>query len=165
MTVETTDSEGGVADLARIKRMIPHRDPFLLIDRVRAIRKGESAVGEKQITPQEPYFAGHFPGEPIMPGVPMIEALAQTAGVLVVDTLGMEDQNLLVYFMSIDKTRFRRLVRPGDLLAFHVRVLRGRGKVWKFWGEAKVGDEIAAEAEYSAMIVTPDDRRRPGAGA
>jgi len=163
MTDASTDAEGGVADLARIKRMIPHRDPFLLIDRVRAIRKGESAVGEKQVTAQEPYFAGHFPGEPIMPGVLMIEALAQTAGVLVVDTLSMEDQNLLVYFMTIDKTRFRRLVRPGDLLEFHVRVLRGRGKVWKFWGEARVGDEIAAEAEYSAMIVTPDDRRRPGA--
>lgn len=165
MTSHITGTEGGVADLARIKRMIPHRDPFLLIDRVRAIHKGESAIGEKQVTPQEPYFAGHFPDEPIMPGVLMIEALAQTAGVLVVDTLAMEDQNLLVYFMTIDKTRFRRLVRPGDLLEFHVRVLRGRGKVWKFWGEAKVGDDIAAEAEYAAMIVTPDDRRRPGGGA
>ncbi len=158
-------ASGGVADLERIKRMIPHRDPFLLIDRVSAIRKGESAIGEKLLTPHEPYFAGHFPGEPIMPGVLMIEAMAQTAGVLVVDTLGMENQNLLVYFMTIDKTRFRRLVRPGDKLEFHVRVIRGRGKVWKFWGESRVGDEIAAEAEYAAMIVTPDDRRRPDARA
>lgn len=155
----------GFADLDRIKRMIPHRDPFLLLDTVSDIRKGESAVGHKAVTPHEPYFAGHFPGQPIMPGVLMIEALAQTAGVLVVDTLGMIDQGLLVYFMTIDKTRFRRLVTPGDALDFHVRVLRGRGKVWKFHGEAKVGADTAAEAEYSAMIITPDDPRRPGGQA
>ena len=165
MDDQVSGAAEGVADLERIKRMIPHRDPFLLIERVRDIRKGESAVGEKLLTPHEPWFAGHFPGEPIMPGVLMIEALAQTAGVLVVDTLDMEDHNLLVYFMSIDKTRFRRLVRPGDALEFYVRVIRGRGKVWKFWGEARVGGEVAAEAEYAAMIVAPDDRRRTGAGA
>jgi 3-hydroxyacyl-[acyl-carrier-protein] dehydratase len=155
----------GHADLSRIKRMIPHRDPFLLLDEVRDIRLNESAVGVKTLTGEEQWFAGHFPDQPIMPGVLMIEALAQTAGVLVVDTLGMIDQGLLVYFMTVDKTRFRRLVTPGDRLEFHVRILRGRGKVWKFWGEARVGHEIAAEAEYSAMIITPDDkRRRPGGG-
>ncbi|TVQ55777.1 MAG: 3-hydroxyacyl-[acyl-carrier-protein] dehydratase FabZ [Rhodobacteraceae bacterium] len=155
----------GAADLDRIKRMIPHRDPFLLIDKVERILRGESAVGVKRLTPDEPYFAGHFPGEPVMPGVLMVEALAQTAGVLVVDTLGMEDRNLLVYFMTIDKTRFRRIVRPGDTIELHVRILRGRGKVWKFWGEARVDGEIAAEAEYSAMIITPEDPRRAGAAS
>lgn len=159
---DDVNEEVGFADLARIKRMIPHRDPFLLLDSVRDIRKGVSAVGVKLLTGQEPFFAGHFPGEPIMPGVLMVEALAQTAGVLVVDTLGMEDQNLLVYFMTLDRTRFRRRVVPGQRLDFHATILRGRGKVWKFWGEARVGDEVAAEAEYSAMIITPDDPRRPG---
>ena len=153
------------ADLDQIKRMIPHRDPFLLIDSVEKIRQGESAVGVKPVTGDEEFFRGHFPGEPIFPGVLMVEGMAQTAGVLVVDTLDMIDQNLLVYFMTVDKTRFRRLVRPGDTLEFHVRILRGRGKVWKFYGEARVGDDVAAEAEYSAMIITPDDPRRPKAGA
>jgi 3-hydroxyacyl-[acyl-carrier-protein] dehydratase len=162
---DDTAQTAGFADLERIKRMIPHRDPFLLLDEVRDIHKGESAVGVKRLTGEENWFAGHFPGQPIMPGVLMIEALAQTAGVLVVDTLDMLDQGLLVYFMTIDKTRFRRLVTPGDTLKFHVRVIRGRGKVWKFWGEARVGDEIAAEAEYSAMIITPDDKRRRPGGA
>ena len=150
-------------DIERVKRMIPHRDPFLMIDAVERIHRGESAVGLKRLTGAEPWFEGHFPGEPIMPGVLMIEGLAQTAGVLVVDTLDMEDQNLLVYFMTVDKTRFRRLVTPGDLVEYHVSILRGRGKVWKFWGEARVGDDMAAEAEYSAMIISPDDPRRPGA--
>jgi 3-hydroxyacyl-[acyl-carrier-protein] dehydratase len=159
----TEEAEVGRADLDRIKRMIPHRDPFLLIDSVERIRKGESAVGVKHLTGDEPWFAGHFPGEPVMPGVLIVEALAQTAGVLVVDTLGMIDQNLLVYFMTVDKTRFRKLVTPGDTLEFHATILRGRGKVWKFQGEAKVDGELAAEAEYSAMIITPDDPRRAGA--
>jgi 3-hydroxyacyl-[acyl-carrier-protein] dehydratase len=163
MAGEGLDGAAGSADLDRIKRMIPHRDPFLLLDHVRDIRKGASAVGVKRLTGDEPWFAGHFPGQPIMPGVLMIEALAQTAGVLVVDTLDMIDQGLLVYFMTVDKTRFRRLVTPGDTLEFHVRVIRGRGKVWKFWGEARVGDEVSAESEYSAMIITADDKRRlPG---
>lgn len=150
----------GHADRERIMRMIPHRDPFLLIDEVRDIRSGVSAVGLKTLSPDEPVFAGHFPGAPIMPGVLLVEALAQTAGVLVVHTLGMEGQGLLVYFMTIDKTRFRRRVLPGETVEYHANVTRGRGKVWKFWGEAKVNGELAAEAEYSAMIITPDDTRR-----
>lgn len=160
MVENAAETIPGSADLARIKRMIPHRDPFLLIESVRDIHKGDRAVGIKLLTPQEPYFKGHFPEQPIMPGVLMIEALAQTAGVLVVDTLGMEDQGLLVYFMTIDKARFRKRVGPGDTLELNVRVLRGRGKIWKFWGEACVGGDIAAEAEFSAMIITPDDTRR-----
>lgn len=145
----------GVADIQRIKRMIPHRYPFLLIDKVKDIRKGESAVGIKNVTVNEEFFQGHFPEKPVMPGVLIIEAMAQTSGVLVVDTLDMADQGLLVYFMTLDKVRFRNLVGPGDQLELHVRVIRGRGKVWKFWGEAKVDGRIAAEAEFSAMIIDP----------
>ena len=148
------------ADLERIKRMIPHRHPFLLIDSVEEIRHGESAIGIKDVTPDEPYFEGHFPGEPIMPGVLIVEAMAQTAGVLVVDSTGQEDTGLLVYFMTIDSARFRKRVLPGDRLELHVRIIRGRGKVWKFHGEARVRGERVAEAEYSAMIITPDDPRR-----
>ncbi len=150
------------ADLARIKRMIPHRYPFLLIDRVEKIKRNESAVGVKNVTNNEPFFQGHFPEKPIMPGVMIVEAMAQTAGVLVVDTLDLIDQGLLVYFMTLDKTRFRKLVVPGDVLELHVKILRGRGKVWKFWGEGIVRGETVAEAEYSAMIITGDDRRRGG---
>ncbi|HET7409218.1 MAG TPA: 3-hydroxyacyl-ACP dehydratase FabZ [Paracoccaceae bacterium] len=157
---DTGADTGTGADLARIKRMIPHRYPFLLIDRVEQIRRNESAIGVKNVTNNEPFFQGHFPDKPIMPGVMIVEAMAQTAGVLVVETLDMMDQGLLVYFMTLDKTRFRKLVQPGDVLELHVRILRGRGKIWKFWGEGKVGGETVAEAEYSAMIVTQDDRRR-----
>ena len=153
---------GTTADLARIKRMIPHRYPFLLIDRVERIVKNESAVGIKNVTNNEPFFQGHFPDKPIMPGVMIVEAMAQTAGVLVVETLDMIDKDLLVYFMTLDKTRFRKLVLPGDVLELHVQIQRGRGKIWKFWGEGHVGGETVAEAEYSAMIITEDDRRRGG---
>lgn len=164
MAEEEVTETGTTADLDRIKRMIPHRYPFLLIDRVDHIIKNTSAVGIKNVTNNEPHFQGHFPDKPIMPGVMIVEAMAQTAGVLVVETLEMIDQDLLVYFMTLDKTRFRKLVVPGDVLELHVRILRGRGKIWKFWGEGKVNGEIVAEAEYSAMIVTQDDeRRRSGA--
>jgi len=156
---ETAEGPGR-ADLSRILRMIPHRYPFLLVDDVRDIRKGESAVGIKNVTVNEPHFNGHFPGEPIMPGVLIVEALAQTAAVLVVDTLDMEGEDLLVYFMTLDKCRFRQRVVPGDRLELHTKILRGRGKIWKFWGEAKVDGKIAAEAEYSAMIVMPDHKSR-----
>ncbi|MEM9138803.1 MAG: 3-hydroxyacyl-ACP dehydratase FabZ [Pseudomonadota bacterium] len=162
MTDETDEAEVTSADLARIKRMIPHRYPFLLIDRVENITKGKGAIGVKMVTNNEPFFQGHFPDKPIMPGVMIVEAMAQTAGVLVVETLGMIDQNLLVYFMTLDKTRFRQLVEPGQVLELHVTILRGRGKIWKFWGEAKVSGETVAEAEYSAMIITQDDERRRG---
>ncbi|MEM9147629.1 MAG: 3-hydroxyacyl-ACP dehydratase FabZ [Pseudomonadota bacterium] len=158
-----TGETGGVADLARIKRMIPHRFPFLLIDRVDRIFPHKSAVGIKNVSANEPHFQGHFPQEPIMPGVLVVEAMAQTAGVLVVDSLAKEGENLLVYFMTLDKTRFRRKVVPGDVLELHVKILRGRGKVFKFWGEGRVGADIAAEAEFSAMIIDENDARRGGA--
>ncbi|MEM1343168.1 MAG: 3-hydroxyacyl-ACP dehydratase FabZ [Pseudomonadota bacterium] len=175
MTGETTttqaeasqgsEAQGRNADLARIKRMIPHRYPFLFIDRVERIFPYERAVGIKNVTANEPHFQGHFPTEPLMPGVLIVEAMAQTAGVLVVDSLEMEGQNLLVYFMTVDKTRFRRKVVPGDILELHVSILRSRGKVFKFWGEGRVGGALVAEAEFSAMIIDEADQRRQQAKA
>ncbi len=150
------------ADLGQIMRMIPHRYPFLLVDRVVNIRANESAVGIKNVTINEPFFQGHFPAEPVMPGVLIVEALAQTAGVLVVDSLGMIDEELLVYFMTIDNCRFRAKVVPGDVLQLHVQVTRSRGKVYKFAGQAKNNGKVAAEAEFSAMIIDKDDQRRGG---
>lgn len=144
------------ADILRIKRMIPHRFPFLLIDRVANIEAGKGAVGIKNVTVNEPHFEGHFPSSPVMPGVMIIEAMAQTAAVTVVETLGAIDNDLLVYFMSIEEAKFRQIVRPGDRLELHVTVLRHRGKVWKFRGEGRVEDTLCAEAEFTAMIVPPD---------
>jgi 3-hydroxyacyl-[acyl-carrier-protein] dehydratase len=160
MTADDSTIQERVADLARIKRMIPHRYPFLLIDRVEKIIAGKSAIGIKNVTANEPHFQGHFPQEAVMPGVLIVEAMAQTAGVLVVDSLGMEGQDLLVYFMTLDKTRFRRKVVPGDRLELHVSILRSRGKVFKFWGEAHVAGVLMAEAEFSAMIIDEADQRR-----
>lgn len=162
MTGDIVETRTITADLARIKRMIPHRYPFLLVDRVEDIRKGESATGIKNVSINEPHFQGHFPAEPVMPGVLIVEAMAQTAGVLVVETLGALDQDLLVYFMTIDNCRFRAKVVPGDVLRLHVRVTRNRGKVYRFAGEAKVDGRVVAEAEFSAMIIDQDDPRRGG---
>lgn len=148
------------ADLGRIKRMIPHRYPFLMIDRVDSIRVGESAVGIKNVTANEPHFEGHFPSEAVMPGVLIVEAMAQTAGILVVETLGKIDEELLVYFMSIDNTRFRQKVGPGDVLELHVCITQSRGNVFKFHGEAKVSGKRVAEADYAAMIIDQNDKRR-----
>ena len=159
----TAETVYGSADIARIQRMIPHRYPFLLVDRVERMVKGDACVGIKNVTMNEPQFTGHFPGEPIMPGVLIVEAMAQTAAALVVDTLGMEGENLLVYFMTLDKCRFRQRVVPGDQMELRVKILRGRGKIWKFWGEAWVGDKMCAEADFSAMIVMPDHKSRKGA--
>ena len=144
------------ADLDKIKRMIPHRYPFLMIDKVRDIRTGEFAVGVKNVSANEPFFEGHFPGRPIMPGVLIVEAMAQTAAVLVVQTLDMVDQGKLVYFMTVDKTRFRAPIQPGDILELHVEVLRSKGRVWKFRGIGKSEGKAVAEAEFSAMIVDPE---------
>jgi len=143
-------------DIQEIKRLIPHRYPFLFIDRVERIVLSKSAVGIKNVTINEPHFQGHFPAEPVMPGVTIIEAMAQTSGVLVSKTLGLEDSGVLVYFMTMDNCKFRRIVAPGDVLELHVDVIRGRGKVWKFSGRGMVGDELAAEAEFSAMLVLPE---------
>ena len=155
-TPAPTPPAPGQIDILEIKRMIPHRFPFLLIDRVVDLRPGEGAVGLKNVSVNEPYFAGHFPGHPVMPGVLIVEAMAQTSAVLVVRTMGLLDHNLLVYFMGIDSARFRQRVVPGDQLELHVAVDRNRGKVWRFRGEARVGAALAAEAEWMAMIVDPE---------
>lgn len=145
------------ADIHLIQRIIPHRYPFLLVDKVVDIVPNESAVGIKNVTFNEPHFQGHFPASPIMPGVTIIEALAQTAAVMVGVSMDMADKEMLVYFMNIDKAKFRRKVVPGDVLELHVKALRGGSKIWKFEGVAKVGDEMAAQAEFSAMMDLPKE--------
>lgn len=142
-----------VIELDRIMRLIPHRYPMLMIDRVIDVVAGESAVGIKNVTINEPFFVGHFPQRPVMPGVLIVEAMAQTAGVLVVHSMGKEAEGNLVYFMTIDEARFRKPVVPGDQLHIHVKKERSRGNVWKFSGEAKVNGVLVAEAVYSAMII------------
>jgi 3-hydroxyacyl-[acyl-carrier-protein] dehydratase len=140
-------------DILRIMKMIPHRYPMLLVYRVVDIKSDQSAVGIKNVTMNEPHFQGHFPTRPIMPGVMIVEAMAQTAGVLVVHTLGSAAEGKLVYFMSIENARFRKPVTPGDQMRIHVAKERNRGAVWRFVGEAKVDDKIVAEATFTAMIV------------
>tara|TARA_B100000161_G_C33537843_1_gene409238 strand:+ start:318 stop:785 length:468 start_codon:yes stop_codon:yes gene_type:complete len=145
------------ADIQLIQRIIPHRYPFLLVDKVFEIDDLKSATGIKNVTFNEPFFQGHFPGAPIMPGVTMIEALAQTAAVMVGVSLGLADKNLLIYFLGIDNCKFRRKVVPGDRLELKVEVLRGKigSKVWKFSGVASVDGEIAAQADFNAMMELP----------
>ncbi|MCP4393088.1 MAG: 3-hydroxyacyl-ACP dehydratase FabZ [Alphaproteobacteria bacterium] len=140
-------------DINRIKDMIPHRYPFLLVDKVINIDSGESAEGIKNVTINEPFFPGHFPARPVMPGVLMIEAMAQTAAVLVVEHLGEDTEGKLVYFMSVDGVKFRKPVGPGDQLHLHVTKDRCRGNIWKFNGQAKVDGNVVVEASFSAMIV------------
>ena len=145
------------ADIHLIQRLIPHRYPFLLVDKVVDIDGYNSARGIKNVTFNEPHFQGHFPGRPIMPGVTIIEAMAQTAAVMVGAALGMQGRNMLVYFMAIDRAKFRRMVRPGDVLEMKLETLRGKpgGKVWKFAGVAEVEGDMAAEAEFTAMMDLP----------
>jgi 3-hydroxyacyl-[acyl-carrier-protein] dehydratase len=140
-------------DVQRIMEMIPHRHPFLMIDKVVDMVANARATGIKNVSINENYFQGHFPARPVMPGVLIIEAMAQTAAVLVVHTLGAESEGKLVYFMSVDNARFRRPVFPGDRLDVHVTKQRHRGNVWKFEGTAKVGDNLMAEAVFAAMIL------------
>jgi len=143
-------------DIGRIMEMIPHRYPFLMIDRVTDLVSDESAVGVKNVTINEPFFQGHFPGHPVFPGVLIIESMAQTAAVLVVSTMGGEAEGKLVYFMSVDQARFRKPVTPGDTMNITVEKIRNRGNVWKFKGKAMVGEALMAEATFSAMIVDED---------
>jgi 3-hydroxyacyl-[acyl-carrier-protein] dehydratase len=140
-------------DIQRIMEMIPHRHPFLMIDRVVDVVANERATGIKNVSINEQYFQGHFPARPVMPGVLIIEAMAQTAAVLVVHTLGAASEGKLVYFMSVDNARFRRPVMPGDCLHVHVSKQRNRGNVWKFEGRAEVEGRVAAEAVFAAMIL------------
>ena len=140
-------------DVMRIMQMIPHRYPFLMIDRVVDLVPDHSAVGIKNVSINESYFQGHFPRKPVMPGVLVIECMAQTAAVLVVETLEGAAAGKLVYFMSIEECRFRKPVAPGDRLHIHVTKMRHRANVWKFSGEARVDGTLMAEARFTAMIM------------
>ncbi|MGQ3030419.1 MAG: 3-hydroxyacyl-ACP dehydratase FabZ [Ferrovibrionaceae bacterium] len=148
-----TGATMGTAEIMDVMRMIPHRYPMLLVDRVIDMVKGERATGIKNVTINEPYFQGHFPTRPVMPGVMVVESMAQTAGILVVHTLGPDAEGKLVYFMSIDEARFRKPIVPGDQVMVHVFKERSRGNVWRFRAEAKVDGNLAAEATFAAMIL------------
>lgn len=141
-----------VVDLQQILHALPHRYPFLMIDRVSDVEPGVSAIGLKNVTINENFFQGHFPSNPVMPGVLLIESMAQTAAVLVVETLGPESAGKLVYLMSVEGAKFRRPVGPGDQVRFHVSKERNRGNVWKFDCIARVDGAVVAEAVLTAMI-------------
>ena len=149
----------GTADINRVMQLLPHRYPFLLVDRIFDMNGDESCIGVKNVTINEPFFPGHFPQYPVMPGVLIIEGLAQTAGALCVHSLGHNYKAELVYFMAIDNAKFRRPVVPGDQLHYHVRKIRNRGRVWRFAGHAKVNGQVAAEAEISAMLADTAEAR------
>ena len=151
MTTENKDQT--ILSVTDIMKLIPHRYPMLLVDRIQDIMPGESCVGVKNVTFNEPFFQGHFPGEPIMPGVLIVEAMAQTAGALVCHSTDISGEDTGVYFMNIEEAKFRRPVLPGDVLEMHVEKVQNRGKVWKFLGKAMVNGKLHAEAKFTAMIV------------
>ena len=140
-------------EIREILDRIPHRYPFLLIDRAEDYRPSESIVGVKCVTFNEDFFQGHFPGNPVMPGVLIVEAMAQTGAVLMSKSLNVDVEGKAIMFMSIDEARFRQPVRPGDVLRMHVEVLKARGDVFKFKGRAMVGEKLVAEAQFAAMVV------------
>lgn len=155
MSLQTNHIENTVScelDTDQIMRLIPHRSPMLMIERLINVIPGESAIGVKTVSQNDWYFQGHFPSKPVMPGVMIIEALAQAAAALAMHTLDLYDQEKLVYFMGIDECRFRKMVFPGDTLYLEVTKTHRRGPVWKFKGLAKVNGEIVAEAVKTAMI-------------
>ncbi len=141
------------ADIVRILKLLPHRYPFLMVDKIVQMEDDKFAIGIKNVTINEPFFQGHFPDQPVMPGVLQIEGMAQTAGALCVASTKEDYGPSLVYFMAIDRARFRRPVVPGDTIEYHVRKVRHRGRVWRFKCQAYVAGELVAEAEFSAMIV------------
>ena len=140
-------------DIIEILARIPHRYPFLLVDRAEDYRPHQSIVGVKCVTANEPFFQGHFPGYPVMPGVLIVEAIAQTGAVLMSKSLDVDVAGKTILFISVDNCRFRHPVRPGDVIKMHVEVLRARGDVFKFRGRALVGEKVAAEADFAAMVV------------
>jgi 3-hydroxyacyl-[acyl-carrier-protein] dehydratase len=147
------ETQGDTIDYAEVLRRLPHRYPFLLVDRAEEFRPHQSVVGIKNVTANEPFFQGHFPDNPVMPGVLIVEAMGQTGAVLMSKSLEIDAAGKTIFFMSISEARFRLPVRPGDTLRMHVTVLRHRGDVFKFRGEAKVDGRTAAEAEFAAMVV------------
>ena len=146
---------GGAMDLAGVMAALPHRYPMLLVDRVESLDLDKSIVAIKAVTINESFFQGHFPGRPIMPGVLIVEALAQAAGVLAVQSLGLAGSGKLVYFMAIEGAKFRAPVEPGVLLRLEVEFVQKRTTVCKFAGRAKIGDKVVAEAQFTAMIADP----------
>ena len=148
--------ESSIVSTKKLMDMLPHRYPMLLVDFLEMVNVNKSAIGVKNVSIGEPFFEGHFPGNPIMPGVLIVEAMAQTAGALVVESLNLHGSGSLVYFMSIEKAKFRKLVLPGDILKLYVEVVKARTKVWKFKGQALVKDELVAESEFTAMMAKPD---------
>lgn len=153
MAEETPAKTQMSADIARIMKLLPHRYPFLLIDKMVDMDGEESGTAIKNVTINEPFFQGHFPGKPVMPGVLLVEAMAQAAGALVLNHLGDAHAGKLVFFMSIDKARFRKPVLPGDVVHFHVKLSNKRAPVWKYWAEAHVDGKKVAEAEIGAMLM------------
>jgi 3-hydroxyacyl-[acyl-carrier-protein] dehydratase len=150
-----TDPAGLVsADIQKIMELLPHRYPFLLVDRIINIDSDESCIGIKNVTFNEPQFAGHFPSQPVMPGVMLIEGMAQTAGAICVLAKLGSARPKLVYFMTINNAKFRRPVVPGDVVEYHMKKIKQRGNMWWYRGEAKVDGKVACEAEVSAMLVT-----------
>lgn len=153
MTEGASTGSVEAVEIGRVMQMLPHRYPMLMVDRVVDIVDDQSAVGIKNVTINEPQFQGHFPQLPVMPGVLIVEAMAQTAAVLVIHAQGSEMEGKLVYFMSIDDCRFRHPVGPGDVMRIHVTKERSRGNVWRFQGKVYVDDQLCSEARYTAMIV------------
>ncbi len=156
MSEMESKTELGTADINRILKLLPHRYPFLLVDKIIDMHKDETAIGIKNVTINEPHFQGHFPSFPVMPGVLLIEGMAQTAGALCVHNFNEDYEPHLVFFMSIDKAKFRKPVVPGDTVYYHVQKLRNRGPVWRFAVVAKVEGNVVCEAEIGAMIVDKD---------
>lgn len=152
---DSDDKMMGPADIRRILNLLPHRYPMLLVDRVKSMVRDASIHAVKAVTINEPFFQGHFPGRPIMPGVLIIEALAQAGGVLAIESLGLAGSGKLVYFMGIDGVKFRKPVEPGHLLDLHVTILQAKRNICKFEGRAMLGDQLATECQFTAMIADP----------